>query len=286
MRHRSPIAPGIQAAHARIAREYGLVDLEGKIKIPSYQHWILDRFGWRHMAAVFREHVEPSCRLVVDAGCGNGQFAQFYLELGAERILGLDFTWEMLAAACDRLERQGLRDRFLPVQIDLSDLNALREGIADFIQLFGVVEHLDDPGLVIRNLARLLRPRGVLLVSVPRRWSLPFLYHLFFGNSPRRWGQPRRWTDRLRVRERLRYYRFYGRGQVRALVEGTAGLELIERRGFAHSLLSGPLAGLADRLIVSGRLAYRGLDRFDALLRRWPVPGAEYLIFRRIGSAS
>jgi SAM-dependent methyltransferase len=245
----------------------------------------MERYGWREMEAALSRLGRP-CRLLVDAGCGNGQFSQFYLEQGVERVVGLDFSERMLAAACERAARVGMDSRFLPVWVDLRRLDALRSGIADMVQLYGVTEHLDDPVAVLIQLARLLAPGGLLLVSVPRRGSLGWLFYALFGQSPSRWGLPRSWRDRFRIRERLRYYRFYTGADVERMCRAVAeqGLELVERRRFADLMLSGPPSRLFHALGRRGDRGYRWLDRLDGLLRRLPTPAAEYLLFRRRGA--
>ena len=277
------IADAIRAAHSRIAREYGLVALDGQLPVPSYRHWVMDRYGWRHMSWVFHHALGGECQTLVDAGCGNGQFSHFYLTQGAQRVIGLDFSEEMLDAATERIALAGFSGRFTPIQVDLRDLSAVGREIADMVQLYGVTEHLDDPWLVVANLAQLLRPGGVLLFAVPRRWSLPFYAHVLIGNSPSRWGQARTWRDRFRVSERLRYYRFYSRGETERMIAAANDCELVARIPFACAILYGRLAVWGEKQALNGEQGYARLDKLDRLLSRWPVPGAEYIVLRRRG---
>jgi SAM-dependent methyltransferase len=276
-----PIAPEIRKAHDRIAPSYGITDLHGTIPEPSFQHWNLDRRGLRHLKYFRDRYLGSSCRLLLDAGCGNGQFTQVYAAWDIPLIIGLDFSLPMLTTARQRARMNGYEARLLLIQVELSDLSCLRDASVDGAHLFGVIEHLDNPGQVLAELARVLKSGGHLLFSVPRRWSVPFFDYCCFGQSPVRWGRPQGLRDALAIKEKLRFYRFYGGKEVKELITGLTGTELIERRPYSFFHVQGrqfaPLHWLARH-----RFGYRVLDCLDSLFRRiWPWPGAEYVIIKK-----
>ncbi|MBN2054349.1 class I SAM-dependent methyltransferase [bacterium] len=280
-----PIASGIRAAHERISPHYGLTDLDGIIPSPSYQHWNMDRRALRPMHHFASRLPSGADAIFLDAGCGNGQFSQIYLAWGVPSVLGADFATGMLETALERSVRNGYEARFDALQTELGKL-ALRDDCIHGAHLFGVIEHLDDPRGVLAELVRVLVPGGLLLFSVPRRWSIPFFDYLFFGQSPLQWGSRPIWRDYLRFRGKLRYYRFFSRRAVDDLLAGIPNAEVVERQGFAFFHVQGfpfaPLHWLAGR-----RGGYRLLDSLDTLFRViWPWPGAEYLVLRKVGPLS
>jgi SAM-dependent methyltransferase len=101
------------------------------------------------------------CRHILDAGCGNGRYSRFLLkhaDLDA-RITAFDLSPKMLHRARRRLSS----DR---VTFAIADLTRLpyADGRFDAAVCGWVLEHLPDPRLGLRELARVLRPGGRLLL--------------------------------------------------------------------------------------------------------------------------
>jgi ArsR family transcriptional regulator len=97
--------------------------------------------------------------VIGDLGCGTGQVAAMLAPFVA-RVIAVDRSGEMLQAARRRLRelsnvdvRQGELEQ-LPV-----DENAL-----DAATLMLVLHHVADPGAVLREAARVLKPSGRLLI--------------------------------------------------------------------------------------------------------------------------
>lgn len=111
-----------------------------------------------------REGVRPPAR-VLDAGCGWGVTLEA-LEAAGYRPSGLDISPRILA----RLDRPG-RDL---IEADLTQAMSDREGPESFdaVLALDVIEHLDDDRAAVATLAKLVAPRGRLIVSVPAQPSL------------------------------------------------------------------------------------------------------------------
>jgi SAM-dependent methyltransferase len=100
-------------------------------------------------------------RRILDAACGNGRYSRFLLahaDAGAH-ITAFDLSKNMLARARKRLASGR-------VTFAVADLTRLPYGDATFdAAVCGwVLEHLPDPRLGLRELARVLRPGGKLLL--------------------------------------------------------------------------------------------------------------------------
>jgi SAM-dependent methyltransferase len=111
--------------------------------------------------------IEPPAR-ILDAGCGWGT-TLFALEQAGFRAAGMDVSRRVL----DRLDRPG-RSLF---EADLSC--DILPGIMppfDAILALDVIEHIDDDRAAVARLSRLIRPGGVLILSVP---ALPELFSEF-----------------------------------------------------------------------------------------------------------
>jgi SAM-dependent methyltransferase/uncharacterized protein YbaR (Trm112 family) len=98
-------------------------------------------------------------KTVLDAGCGNGRWLRRLAELGARRVIGLDYS----SAAVNSW--RNTRDLPQVSVVRGSILQPpLRDQTFDLIVSMGVVHHLDDPGRGVTQLGRLLTPAGRLAV--------------------------------------------------------------------------------------------------------------------------
>ena len=101
------------------------------------------------------------CKRILDAGCGNGRYSRFLLrQADADALLtGFDLSQQMLARA---------RKRLASARIGLvaADLTRLPYADASFDAVVSgwVLEHLPDPRPGLRELARVLKPGGKLLL--------------------------------------------------------------------------------------------------------------------------
>ncbi|MER6736266.1 class I SAM-dependent methyltransferase [Streptomyces puniciscabiei] len=119
--------------------------------------------GPAYAAAVADLGLRPGDR-VLDAGCGTGRaLPPLRAAVGASGVvLGADLTPAMLAAAV----RAG-RDR--DGRLLLTDVAALplRSGALDAVFAAGLIAHLPHPEKNLRELARVVRPGGVLALFHP-----------------------------------------------------------------------------------------------------------------------
>src|SRR5437870_611752 len=101
------------------------------------------------------------CKRILDAGCGNGRYSRFLLRhADADAIVtGSDLSARMLARARRRLHS----DRVHHAMADLTRL-PFSDKQFDAVVCGWVLEHLPDPRPGLRELARVLRPGGKLLL--------------------------------------------------------------------------------------------------------------------------
>lgn len=104
-------------------------------------------------------------RLVADVGCGTG--GTLPILAGHGRVLALDRATESLGFSRARMPQVWL------AQADACRL-PLADGSADLLTALDLLEHLDDDRAAAAEFARVLKPGGQLLVTVPanrRLWS-------------------------------------------------------------------------------------------------------------------
>lgn len=116
-------------------------------------------------------------RRILDIGAGQGDFVRQVRQRGG-KIEGIEINPE-------RAQRAGV-------------INASAENIPfgdqtfEFINMAEIIEHVENPVKVLREIRRVLTQNGICYISVPSRFSLkdPH-YHLYFINwLPRSWSGP------------------------------------------------------------------------------------------------
>lgn len=213
---------------------------------------------------------------VLDCGSGYGFYLRLVPALTGADVTGVDVDADRVTYSRERL---GDDPRVHLVHASVEEL-PFPDGAFTHVICSEVLEHLPDDGAALRELHRVLRPGGRLIVTVPSRdyplaWDPPnFLLERVTG---RHLGGERPWSGIWYGHRRL-----YDLPTLTALVAG-AGFVVEETRPlshavppFAHLVLYGLLKPLLLRGLLPGALARSG-DRFadhDAHPTGWGVRAA------------
>jgi SAM-dependent methyltransferase len=122
---------------------------------------VADRYAW--LAGL----VAPSAgERVVDLGCGESSVLELVLAyLGHGIAVGIDNDRSALRAARSSVPASGPRALF--VQADLADPLPLADASMDVVFSHDVLEQLPDPDALLREVCRVLRPGGRLVLGHP-----------------------------------------------------------------------------------------------------------------------
>lgn len=108
---------------------------------------------------------------VLDVGCGAGLLSEAMAREGS-LVTALDLAPELIDVARLHLLESGLQVDYRLVSVE--ELAAQAPGSFDAITCMEMLEHVPDPGSVLRACASLLRPGGKLFVSTLNRTPLAF----------------------------------------------------------------------------------------------------------------
>jgi SAM-dependent methyltransferase len=105
-------------------------------------------------------------KVVLDVGCGMGRFLEVVSRWGANRAVGLEPSDAWIAA------EENLKDRsncaVWPGALDDEVVHST-PNFFDIVYCLGVLHHTPDPAASFRNIARLVKPGGMLCVWVYSR---------------------------------------------------------------------------------------------------------------------
>ena len=186
-RRRGSEPPSIRPAGGReqtvVDRYWGrhTVRAPGFVSRRSSRRYLEWRFAeyplFRELTGLWGEH---RGEVVLDFGCGPGNdLTGLALYTGARRLIGVDLSEQALALAGRRLALHGVDPgRTQLIQIGDSDPTLpLETASVDYAQSLGVIHHTSDPGAVLREIHRVLKPGARACVMVYNRESVWF--HLY-----------------------------------------------------------------------------------------------------------
>lgn len=150
----------------------------------------------------------PNCSLL-DIGCGWEARLLKELEPHVGRGVGIDFKAPDLKT--DRLET---------ISAVLGTELPFPEQSFDLITMLAVLEHLQHPEAILKEIKRLLRPGGGLLLTVPSWYAKPVLEFLAYR------------VGIINADEIRDHKRYFNRADLFDLVDATPGLRIVRHEYF------------------------------------------------------
>lgn len=144
---------------------------------------LLDR---RKMARIIR-HCAAAPRSYLDVGCGDGRFLRVMEHSGVPRraLYGLELDQRVVA----QLRGQGYSGVFCE---RAEKVSSFPESGIDLVTMFHVIEHIDNPGAVVRSIRRWLPPGGIFALETPNleSWDARLFHRTYWGgyHIPRHWN--------------------------------------------------------------------------------------------------
>ena len=111
-----------------------------------------------------------SNQLILDMGCGEGRHSIGALLETPANVIGLDLSVQDLKIAKHRLNDFDLSDINTFCTFGVGNINdiPIQSASLDAVMCSEVLEHVDSPEESIHELVRVLKPGGVMALSVPR----------------------------------------------------------------------------------------------------------------------
>lgn len=187
----------------------------------------LEWYDWRagelvrRLTDIGREDLCGGTADVVEVGCGPVGIAPFF---PARAVVAVDPLSDYYASD-EELSR--LRRDTVSYRQGLGEALPCADGSCDLLIMENCIDHVRDVDAVIRELHRVLRPKGVLYMTVNARTPLGFLVHRVLSRARIDPGHPHTFTTRkaeaMISRHDFRMRRFEAGSYLRALREDLAG---------------------------------------------------------------
>jgi len=205
-------------------------------------------FRKKLQAAIYAELIKPYISQlsddakILDAGAGVGRLVPTLAATGAELHLA-DSSEKALKTAWRELCSAGVQNYDLH-RLDASDLSCFEDGFFDVCIAIELLCYLHDPASAAKELARVCKPGGVVILSVENKAGAV----LGDGNLSIYDIAELSGSDTLYVPGYC-YTKYYTRETASALAEG-AGLNVMETAG-CHFIADGPFDHIFDEQSLS-----------------------------------
>ena len=138
----------------------------------SEHPWPMDRnteeeMGWRlKCLGIVQEDYQG--KKVLDMGCGTGEYSLWYALKGAGKVTGIDLSDGSLFVA--RRRKEGHFENVEFIKKDILNLD-FPDNTFDYSFSVGVLHHTGDPFRGFKNLVRVTKPGGIVVVSLYNSYS-------------------------------------------------------------------------------------------------------------------
>ena len=127
--------------------------------------------------AYFDQFIDWAGKEVLDLGCAGGFMAEAIYDRGA-RVSGIDPSSAAIAAA---RAHAALTDRNIGYDVGAGEALNLPDNSFDVVVCVDVLEHVSDVQRVLADVARVLRPGGLLLFDTINRNGFATFVAVIFG---------------------------------------------------------------------------------------------------------
>ncbi len=163
-------------------------------------------------------------RRVIDIGCGGGILAESMARRGAE-VTGIDLSEKALKVADLHSLESGVAVRYELIAAE--DMAEREAGRYDIVTCMEMLEHVPDPGAIVRACARLVKPGGRVFFSTLNRNPKAYLFAILGAE----------YLLRMLPRGTHDYDKFITPAELAQHVRG-AGLEIDGFKGLGYQPLS------------------------------------------------
>ena len=184
--------------------------------------------------AFIRRHVDLLGKSVLDLGCGGGILSEALAREGAS-VTGVDIEHSLIKVASAHAQNSGLN-----IDYHASAIQAFPQKKFDVIVCMEMLEHVDEPQLIIEQCAKRLVPGGFMFLSTINRSLKAYLELVVMGE----------YVLRLLPRQTHDYRLFIQPSEMREFLQHSS-LELQDMSGMSYQ----PFSGKA-RLIQSVAVNY------------------------------
>lgn len=130
------------------------------------------------MKKLIEQNVIDSFDSAIDIGCSSGVYSKIISDFGFRYVLGIDIVDEVIRKANNFFAFSENRKVLEYKVLNAENLDVDKK--YNFVLCTEVIEHVDNPTKVVENVKAILAPKGIAIITLPNRISLPYLFAILF----------------------------------------------------------------------------------------------------------
>ena len=174
---RDAVAPRVRAMLGRESRPAPPADVPAAEAAPEVDHsadqWFWDHYEWavgEVVSFLAEDGIDLAGREVADVGCGDGIIDLGLVARAAPgRLVGFDVNPVREDLLVERAAAAGVADA-VPRSLEFTVCDAAKlpapDDSFDAVVTWSAFEHIGDPGVVLSEIRRILRPDGVMFLQL------------------------------------------------------------------------------------------------------------------------
>ena len=158
--------PYREKVRRRFERDAQSFDAIYRLERSPFWRWVnttLRKAVFERYIITFERAGDVTGKEILDVGCGSGVYAVDFARRGARRVVGVDFSGNMLELARQEAERHQVADRCEFIQADFLELD-LKDKF-DISIAMGVFDYVPDQVTFLRKMVALTT--GMVIVAFP-----------------------------------------------------------------------------------------------------------------------
>ena len=156
----------LDTVRRRFERDARSFDAIYRLERSPFWRWVnttLRRAVFERYTITFEQAGDVRGKKILDVGCGSGVYSVDFARRGAGRVVGVDFSGNMLGLARQEAEQHGVADRCEFIQVDFLALDL--EDKFDISIAMGVFDYVPDQVTFLRKMVALTT--GKVIVAFP-----------------------------------------------------------------------------------------------------------------------
>jgi len=136
---------------------------------------------WRRKAIRLLLKHSPSITIILDVATGTGDFAIESLKTGAQKVIGVDISEEMLVVGRAKIKARGIDQRIILQKGDSEELE-FSDNLFDAVTIAFGVRNFENLSKGIKELFRVLKPGAIVCIlefSKPKNFPVKQLYGFY-----------------------------------------------------------------------------------------------------------
>lgn len=134
---------------------------------------------FKKISKLIEKNITPQAK-IIDIGCGSGIFLKQCARFNPNRMAAVDFSEKMLCEAKKNLLAECKNTKLDFIKANAEKLN-LGLNIFDMALAIGLFDYLINPKAAIKEIERVIKPRGAAIITMPIKWSPLFFLRYWPG---------------------------------------------------------------------------------------------------------